>query len=701
MGSEKLVNFLTEKENRMNGARNILGIVGMFLLLSSCGGGSGTHISIMTSSLPDGTVGTAYNQTVQATGGTAPFSWSVSTGSLPAGLTLGGGNADSTTLSGTPNTAQNGVAFTIKVTDSGNRSAIQAFSVNVKNPPGPVISTSPAPPAGTSTVPYAFAFNATGGLAPLSWSETGNLPTGLTFTSGGLLSGKPTMSGNFPINVTVSDNVEQTNTIPVMLVVNASGISMARLSGQYTFLFQGHRPQNGLPFDAVGTFFADGAGGIIGGHMDMNGAAQGPSFVLFAGSYSFDSTDQGQLEIKNSETGLDLVFRFVALGPESAPATTVRLTEFDPNGTGSALMQLDDTCPTNAATAQVNGDYIFGLAGSLANGERTGAAGRFTADGIGGATNEKMDVNVAGTATSDVDFTLNYKISDLIFRCRGTATMGVSLGGVPVTLHFVVYVVSATEAFLISSDAATNSLPLLAGATAQQTGSPFSNMSMKGNFVYELTGVINSGQNMGLQDLNVGLMSADGSGGFSLTGDENSAGTITKPQFSGTYNVAANGRVSVTGDAQAPVLYLSGDTGFMVGTDGNGSSGTLQKQTDDSVLKSTLAGAAPFFSGFPGSAFPWNFTSITAFSGGSYFGSWDVGIAFFYPKTGIIFKGVFTIAPNGRGLFDASSAVPAVFYVVGKNTFVVINSIGTTDTNPGLEIGACQQTGAAGFGSCP
>ena len=670
-------------------------------MLSGCGSGSGPKLSISTMSLTDGTVGTAYSQTVQSSGGTAPFTWTVSAGSLPAGLSLGGGSASSVKVSGTPNTAQN-ASFGIEVTDSKNQTATQAFTVNINNPPGPEISTSPAPPSATATVPYAFTFTATGGQAPFVWSETGDLPAGLTFTGGGILSGKPAAPGHFAINVTVTDNVQQTNTIPVMLVVNASGISMARLSGQYTFLFQGHRPQNGLPFDAVGTFFADGAGGIIGGHMDMNGAAQGPSFVLFTGSYAFDSTDQGQLEIKNSATGLDLVFRFVALGPESAPATTVRLTEFDPNGTGSALMQLDDACPTNAATAQVNGDYIFELAGSLANGERTGAAGRFTADGIGGATNEKMDVNVAGTATSDVDFTLNYKISDLIFRpCRGTATMGVSLGGAPVTLHFVVYVVSATEAFLISSDAATDSLPFFAGATAQQTGGPFSNLSMKGNFVYELTGVLNSGQNVGLQDVNVGLMTADGVGGFNLSGDENSAGTITTPQFSGTYNVDANGRVSITGSADPLVLYLSGDVGFMVEGDANASSGTFQQQTDDPLLKSTLAGAPSFFSGFQGSASAWNFTSITAFSGGFYFGSWDVGIAFFYPQTGIIFKGTYTLAANGRGLIDPGDPYQEAFYVVGKNTFVVINSIGTIDTNPGLEIAACQQSGAAGFGNCP
>jgi hypothetical protein len=308
---------------------------------------------------------------------------------------------------------------------------------------------------------------------------------------------------------------------------------------------------------------------------------------------------------------------------------------------------------------------------------------------------------VAGTATSDVDFTLNYKISDLVFRCRGGATMDVSLGGVPVTLHFVVYVVSATEAFLISSDTATDSVPFLAGATAQQTGGPFSNSSMKGNFVYALTGVINSGENMGLPDVNVGLMTADGSGGFNLAGDENSVGTISTPQFSGTYNVDANGRVSITGQAEAPVLYLSGDVGFMVGTDSNASSGTFQKQTDDPVLKANLGGAPPLFSGFQGTAFAWNFTSITAFSGGYFIGNWDVGIPYYYPKTGIAFTGAYTIAANGRGLFNPGNPYQQAFYVVDKNTFVVVNSIGPIDTNPGLEIAACQETGAAGFGTCP
>jgi len=675
----------------------------IFALFSGCSGGSGTGappLSIGTLSLPGGTVGTAYNQVVQASGGTPPYSWTIAAGSLPGGLQLGATDSNSATVSGTPTAAQNATSFSIEVTDSKNQTASQTFSVGIKNPPGPMISTSPAPPLATATVPYAFTFTAAGGLAPLVWSEAGDLPSGITFSVEGTLSGKPAATGSFPISITVTDNLQQTNTISVQISVSDSGISLSRLKGHYAFLFQGHRPQLGLPFAAVASFVADGAGGINNGHIDTNAAGGTPdSDISFTGSYSFDTADQGQLEIKNTAAGFDMFFRMVALGPEGAPATTVRLTEFATVGGGSALMRLQDTAQFN--NAGIKGDYIFGLAGCLVDGERAVAAGRFSTNGGGQGSNEKIDVNVAGGIASNADFTLNYAIPAGSSSGRGTATVGVSLSGAPVNLHFIVYVVSASEAFLISSDTATSSLPIFSGATAQQTGGPFSDMSMKGTFVYALTGVINSGANLGLQDSNAGLMTADGAGGFNLSGDENSASTITTPQFSGTYNVDANGRVSITGSLDPLVLYLSGDVGFMVEGDENASDGTFQLQTDDPTLKSTLAGAQPLFSALQGSASAWNFTSVTAFSGGLYFGSWDVGILFYYPQTGIIFKGTYTIATNGRGLFNPGDPYQEVFYVVGKNTFVVINSIGTIDTNPGLEIGTCQQTRAAGFGNCP
>jgi hypothetical protein len=407
--------------------------------LAGCGGGGNGNpaLAISTTTLPNGTVGTAYSQLIDATGGTGPFSWSVSSGTLPQNLTLSNTASDSVTLSGTPGTQQASVSFTIQVMDGKGHSSSQPFTMSVNNPPAPAINTSPAPPTGTASVPYAFTFSATAGPAPYSWSRSGALPAGLLFTAGGRISGVPSVSGNFPITVTVTDNLGQTDSLSISLVVNPSGVSDTRLSGHYAFLFQGFRPQTGSAYDAAGSFVADGSGNITGGHIDTNAVGGAPSSnVTFTGTYSFDTTDQGQLEIKNTGVGLDIVFRFVTMGPEGAPANAARLAEFDTSGNGSGLVQLQDT--SAFSNSGINHDYIFGFAGSDASGGRTGAAGRFTANGGGGVSAAVMDVDDVGTVTSKALFTMTYSIPAPSATGRGTASLAVTLGGAPITLNFAV-----------------------------------------------------------------------------------------------------------------------------------------------------------------------------------------------------------------------------------------------------------------------
>ncbi len=103
-------------------------------MLSSCGGGSQQSIprlTITTASLPNGTAETPYSQTIQASGGVAPFTWSVSTGAPPHNLSLSSSTANSVTISGTPDTAAQAVAFTIRVADSASQSASQAYTVSI------------------------------------------------------------------------------------------------------------------------------------------------------------------------------------------------------------------------------------------------------------------------------------------------------------------------------------------------------------------------------------------------------------------------------------------------------------------------------------------------------------------------------------------------------------------------------------------
>jgi hypothetical protein len=85
-------------------------------------------LTVSTTSLPGGTAGTAYSQALAATGGTTPYTWSLASGSLPAGLTLSSGG----TVSGTPKTAGTST-FTVKVSDAENpaKTATQQLSITI------------------------------------------------------------------------------------------------------------------------------------------------------------------------------------------------------------------------------------------------------------------------------------------------------------------------------------------------------------------------------------------------------------------------------------------------------------------------------------------------------------------------------------------------------------------------------------------
>jgi hypothetical protein len=147
-----------------------------------------------------------------ATGGVPPYTWSWApspNSSLPPGLNVLAGSPPGIygepTMAGTYN-------VTVTVTDSASPAAQMSapYSIEVLNPAPPTIDTISLPSAGAINLPYSFTFLATGGLAPLTWSESGALPPGLSpLSSGGVLSGTPTQIGSFPITVSVQDSLGQ------------------------------------------------------------------------------------------------------------------------------------------------------------------------------------------------------------------------------------------------------------------------------------------------------------------------------------------------------------------------------------------------------------------------------------------------------------------------------------------------------------
>jgi hypothetical protein len=682
--------------------RNFLIAFGLVAIatLSSCGGGSNApqqELSISPASLPDGTVGTGYSQTIQIVHGTAPIQWMVSDGALPDHLGLSASSGDSVTISGTPDAHQTAVRFTIHVVDSKLRSASQSYSMNIANPAGPNITGSVTPPNGRVADPYSFMFAASGGLPPLSWSSTGGAPPGLVLSKDGTLAGTPTSDGAFQIAVEVTDSLGQSNSATIPMVVVTADASNGKLQGQYAFLFQGAK--GGNSYVAAGTFVADGNGNIANGVIDANGvAASELTNVPFSGSYSFDSINQGKLEFKNSNEGLDTTFRFVIQGVEGQPAEAGMIIGFDNITRGSGNFALQDT--TAFLQTRIKDDYAFGISGTNTTGGRGAAAGRFTADGSSSVSKGTMDLNEFGTLLSSTAFTGTYSISSGSTTGRGTMTLNTTSSGDPASFHLVFYVVSADHLYLIASDPANITLPLFAGVASQQTGGPFTNASMKAKSVFSTAGSVPP--NSIASDRSLGIFTMDGMGGYALTGDQNNAGTIVSNDISGTYSVEPNGRVALTGlSSSVPVvLYLTDAAdGFIVGADSHVTFGAFQVQGALHILGGTVA------IGTASHAAQGNFdvAGTMTFSNGSFTGVQAQSLLPSELDVKQLTSGTYTIAQNGRGTMTLPEFAPFgdnIFYMVSNNTFVMLGS-----GDPGVTVslqfnGACSQRGPNGFGVC-
>ncbi len=165
---------------------------------------------------PTGEVGIAYTAQPTAAGGTAPYTWAVSGGTLPAGLSL---NTTTGAITGTPTTAVVGASVTVRVTDAVGRTASQARTITIVATP----TLTGTLAAGELTAPYNSGFTVNDGIGPFVWSiSSGSLPAGLSIsTSTGLITGTATATGSFPITVLVTDAKNSTTTRSGTIVVIA------------------------------------------------------------------------------------------------------------------------------------------------------------------------------------------------------------------------------------------------------------------------------------------------------------------------------------------------------------------------------------------------------------------------------------------------------------------------------------------------
>ena len=196
-------------------------------------------LQIVTTDLT-ATVGQQFSATFVAQGGTPPYSWSLTGGSLPSGIST----TSSGSLSGVP-LSPGSFTFSAGVKDNQGSTATQSIRF-VVNPASLVVST--ALPEATAGQQYSAQLSATGGIPPYTWSAaSGSLvPKGLVLSVDGKLSGTPTDAGIFTFAVTVSDGAGLNATSPLFLTVlddqnpsiTRAGLGNAS-SGQVTDLVPG------------------------------------------------------------------------------------------------------------------------------------------------------------------------------------------------------------------------------------------------------------------------------------------------------------------------------------------------------------------------------------------------------------------------------------------------------------------------------
>jgi len=184
---------------------------------------NGSPLTITTYYLASGVTGTYYSKTLAASGGALPYSWSIASGSLPAGLSL---SSSTGVISGTLVSAGTST-FVAQVTDAVSSTATKTLSISVISIP-PTITTSSLA-SGTTGTYYSQTLAASGGVTPYSWSlDSGSLPAGLSLSATGVISGTPTLGGTSSFTIRVTDAVSSTST--KMLSITITDIPSASIT---------------------------------------------------------------------------------------------------------------------------------------------------------------------------------------------------------------------------------------------------------------------------------------------------------------------------------------------------------------------------------------------------------------------------------------------------------------------------------------
>lgn len=182
------------------------------------------EIAVGPASLPGGTAGTPYEEvTFTAEGGKAPYSFAMTAGALPEGLSLDASGE----LYGTP-TEAGSFTFTVTAIDANDFTGEREYTLTVDAPE--IVVTVPSLPDGRVNMEYEpVRLSASGGSEPYAFNlASGDLPDGMTLAADGTLSGTPAEGGEFAFAVRATDAYGFEGSARATLKVEAENLPVAQ-----------------------------------------------------------------------------------------------------------------------------------------------------------------------------------------------------------------------------------------------------------------------------------------------------------------------------------------------------------------------------------------------------------------------------------------------------------------------------------------
>jgi hypothetical protein len=382
-------------------------------------------VSISPGSLPASTVNVAYNQTIAAAGGTSTLALAVSNinGAIP-GLNVPTSGSGNLVIGGTP-TAAGTETFTVTATDGVGATASQDYSVVVNSTVA--ITTTSLPNWTANLSGYSQTINAVGGTGTITFSlSAGTLPSGLTLSTAGILSGTPTTAGSFTFTVTATDSVGGSAGQGYTVIINPVVTVTTTTLPTWTASFAGYN-QTIAATGGTGSLAFSSTGTLPGGLMFSSGGVLSGTPTT-AGSFTFTVTATDTLGASGSQ-GFTLVINpAITFNPGVLPSDTVNVsynkTIVASGGTGTVTLAV-----TNLANPIPGLNVPSGGTGSIA------ITGTPTATGTETFTLTAVD-SLGASATTNYSITVNPSTVFLSMPSSGFAgSPGGTISGFPININ--------------------------------------------------------------------------------------------------------------------------------------------------------------------------------------------------------------------------------------------------------------------------